>query len=134
MFANKGYHPRLTLNLDNPGVSSAEVNAYVSDLSDLHEYLKDRIFQVLQEHVYYADRGRREVPDWKKGDRVYLNMENIRTWRPAKKFENKWVGPFDILEQVGSHAYRLDLLGDLKQIHNVFHVNRLKPYYPNPFK
>ena len=65
---------------------------------------------------------------------MYLNMENIHTWRPVKKFENKWAGPFDILEQVGSHAYCLDLPGDLKQIHNVFHVDRLKPYYPDPFK
>ena len=31
-FANKGYHPKLTLDLDNPGVSSTEVNAYVADL------------------------------------------------------------------------------------------------------
>ena len=43
-FANKGYHPKLTLDLDNPGVLSMEVNAYVTDLNDLHKYLKDRIF------------------------------------------------------------------------------------------
>jgi hypothetical protein len=61
-------------------------------------------------------------------------MKNIKTKRPTKKFSDKWAGPFAVTEVVGSHAYRLDLPGDLKRIHNVFHVSRLKSHHADPFK
>ncbi|GAW06970.1 Retrotransposable element Tf2 155 kDa protein type 1 [Lentinula edodes] len=51
-----------------------------------------------------------------------------------KKLDHKWTGPYSILSQVGSHAYRLDLPGDLHKIHNVFHVDRLKPHFHDKFK
>ena len=35
---------------------------------------------------------------------------------------------------MGSHAYCLELPGDLQRIHNVFHVDRLKPHFSDPFK
>lgn len=40
----------------------------------------------------------------------------------------KYEGPFPILERVGKAAYRVQLLPKLK-IHNVFHVNMLKPFH-----
>ena len=112
-FANKGYHPKLSINLRDPGVQSAEVNSYTSELQKLHEYLKSQIFQANQEYVEFADRKQLEAPNWKAGDLVYLSMKNIKTKRPTKKFKNKWAGPFAVLEEVGSHAYHLDLPGDL---------------------
>ncbi|GAW04611.1 reverse transcriptase-RNase H-integrase [Lentinula edodes] len=51
-----------------------------------------------------------------------------------KKLDHKWTGPYTILSKVGSHAYRLDLPGDLHKIHNVFHVDRLKPHFHDKFK
>ncbi|XP_038882232.1 uncharacterized protein LOC120073456 [Benincasa hispida] len=50
------------------------------------------------------------------------------------RFENKgklslhFVGPFKILERVGSVAYRLDLPLSLSVIQNIFHVSMLKKY------
>jgi hypothetical protein len=61
-------------------------------------------------------------------------MKNIKTKQPTKKFDNKWAGPFAIIEEIGTHAYRLDLPGDLRRIHNVFHVSRLKSHHSDPFK
>lgn len=48
--------------------------------------------------------------------------------------DHKWTGPYTILDKIGSHAYRLELLGDLQRIHNVFHVDRLKPHHTDPFQ
>ena len=65
---------------------------------------------------------------------VWLDMKNIKTRRPTKKLDRKFTGPYRILRKIGSHAYRLDLPGDLKKIHNVFHVDRLKIHHEDVFK
>ena len=40
------------------------------------------------------------------------------------------MGPFRVIERIGKIAYRLDLKGRFKQVHNVFHVSQLKNYIP----
>ncbi|GAW03787.1 retrotransposon nucleocapsid protein [Lentinula edodes] len=131
-FANKGYHPKLSITLEL--VQGAEVNEYASNLKELHAYLQERIQVANEVYAQYANQKRQEAPDWKEGDHVWLNMENVRTRRPMKKLDHKWTGPYSILSKIGSHAYRLDLPGDLHKIHNVFHVDRLKPHFHDKFK
>ncbi|GJX48463.1 reverse transcriptase domain-containing protein, partial [Tanacetum coccineum] len=41
------------------------------------------------------------------------------------------VGPFKVLEQVESVAYKLKLLQELSRVYNMFHVSNLKKYYPD---
>ncbi|XP_028791314.1 uncharacterized protein LOC114747192 [Neltuma alba] len=41
-------------------------------------------------------------------------------------------GPFEILSQVGPVAYRLTLSPNLSQLHNIFHIFRLKKYHLDP--
>lgn len=42
------------------------------------------------------------------------------------------MGPFEILERVGTLAYRLALPPQLASVHNVFHVSMLRKYVPDP--
>ena len=42
------------------------------------------------------------------------------------KLRTRFVGPFRVLECIGKTAYRLDLKGRFKGIHNVFHVSSLR--------
>ncbi|KAD7117147.1 hypothetical protein E3N88_04415 [Mikania micrantha] len=42
------------------------------------------------------------------------------------KLSPRFVGPFKILERIGSVAYRLELPLELNNIHDVFHVSNLK--------
>ena len=40
-----------------------------------------------------------------------------------KKLRSRFVEPFRVLERVGKTAYRLNLRGRFKDVHNVFHVS-----------
>ncbi|GJZ57202.1 putative reverse transcriptase domain-containing protein [Tanacetum coccineum] len=45
------------------------------------------------------------------------------------KLNPKYVGPFKVLEKVGSVAYKLKLPQELSRVHNTFHVSNLKKCY-----
>ena len=46
------------------------------------------------------------------------------------KLSPRFIGPFEILERVGTFAYRLALLPSMSGIHEVFHVSMLQKYTP----
>ena len=43
-----------------------------------------------------------------------------------------YIGPFEILERVGTVAYWLALPPSLLGVHEVFHVSMLRKYTPDP--
>lgn len=59
------------------------------------------------------------------GNWVYLNQKNIKTTRPCRKLDWKFIGPYRILEKYGKNAYRIDLPATFK-FHDVFHVSLLE--------
>ena len=46
------------------------------------------------------------------------------------KLSPRFIGPFEILERVGTVAYRLALPPSMSGVHEVFHVSMLKKYTP----
>ena len=59
---------------------------------------------------------------------MWLNLKNIRTKRPLKKFDFK-TAKYEVIEVIGSHSYRLNTpLG----IHNVFYSRLLRPVATDP--
>ena len=60
---------------------------------------------------------------------MWLNLKNIITDRPCKKFDWKNV-KYTVLEVISSHNYRLDTPPG---IHNVFHASLLKRAAADPF-
>ena len=47
------------------------------------------------------------------------------------KLSSRFIEPFEILERVGTVAYRLDLPPSMSGVHEVFHVFMLRRYTPN---
>ncbi|GKA10406.1 hypothetical protein Tco_0689839 [Tanacetum coccineum] len=45
------------------------------------------------------------------------------------KLNLRFVGPFKVLEKVGSVTYKLELPQELSRVHNMFHVSNLKKCY-----
>ena len=48
------------------------------------------------------------------------------------KLSPRFIGPFEILERVGTVAYRLALPPSMLGVHEVFHVSMLQRYTPDP--
>ena len=43
----------------------------------------------------------------------------------------RYIGPFEVLERLGTVVYRLALLPSLLGVHTVFHVSMLRKYTPD---
>ena len=48
------------------------------------------------------------------------------------KLSPRFIGPFEMLERVGTVAYRLTLPPSMSGVHEVFHVSMLRRYTPDP--
>ncbi|GJT24214.1 hypothetical protein Tco_0894151 [Tanacetum coccineum] len=66
-----------------------------------------------------------------EADQDFNNMEDDIKVHFGKrgKLNPKYVGPFKVLEKVGSVAYKLELPQELSRVHNTFHVSNLKKCY-----
>ena len=79
-----------------------------------------------------ANRKRRPAPDFTPGQKFWLLRRNMTTTRPSSKLDVRRLGPFPIIEQVGTSAFRLDLPRSM-HIHPVFHVSLLELHVANTF-
>src|SRR5258708_23839940 len=77
-FANKGYHPRLLMNLLALS-SSSEAQCYMADLDQLHSQLKVSIAEAQECYQKAADRQRMPSPAFRIGDRVYVKVKFFHT-------------------------------------------------------
>ena len=69
------------------------------------------------------------------GDLVFLKITPLKASLMSgkgKKLQPRFVGPYKIIQRVGSVAYKLELPPSLSRIHNIFHVSMLKKYHPDP--
>ncbi|XP_021649178.2 uncharacterized protein LOC110641667 [Hevea brasiliensis] len=81
----------------------------------------------------YAALKRKDI-EYEVSDKVFLQ---VSPWKKVLRFGKKgklsprFIGPYEIMECVGSVAYRLALPPQLDKIHNVFHVSMLRRYRSN---
>ncbi|GJR90662.1 putative reverse transcriptase domain-containing protein [Tanacetum coccineum] len=79
----------------------------------------------------YADLKRKPM-EFQVGDKVMLKVspwKGVVRFGKRGKLNPRYVGPFKVLEQVGSVAYKLELPQELSRVHNTFHVSNLKKCY-----
>ncbi|GJY38817.1 putative reverse transcriptase domain-containing protein [Tanacetum coccineum] len=76
----------------------------------------------------YADRRRKPL-EFEVRDKVMLK---VSPWKGVIRFSKRgklnphYIGPFKILDKVGTVAYRLKLPAQLIRVHSTFHVSNLK--------
>ena len=76
----------------------------------------------------YFDKRRKPLK-FSVGDHVYLRVSptrGVQCFGAKGKLAPRYVGPYEIIEECGSMAYRLRLPSRLAAIHNVFHISQLK--------
>ncbi|RVW28572.1 Transposon Ty3-I Gag-Pol polyprotein [Vitis vinifera] len=59
-------------------------------------------------------------------------MKSVMRFGRKGKLSPRFVGPFEILERVGTLAYKVTLPPSLSKVHNVFHVSTLRKYIYDP--
>ncbi|XP_057506530.1 uncharacterized protein LOC130789727 [Actinidia eriantha] len=96
--------------------------------------VKERLKIAQRHRKSYADNQRRDL-EFVVGDRVFLRMppwRGIMRFSKRGKLNPRYVGPYEIVERIGTTAYRLMLLPELSRLHNVFHVSMLWKYVSDP--
>lgn len=93
-------------------------------------------FKLAKELLKHASSDMKKYYNWKtrpewayeKGDQVLLEGTNIHSDWLSKKLDDKWYGPFKVVEKVGKSAYKLKLDPKWWGVHPVFHESLLHPY------
>ena len=97
--------------------------------------IKERLKAAQSRQKSYVDNRRRDL-EFEVGDHVFLKVSPIKSvmrFRRKGKLNPRFMGPFKILERVGTLAYKVALPSSLSKIHNVFHVSTLRKYVFDPF-
>jgi len=93
---------------------------------------KSAIRKAQEDMTQYYNWKRTLAPVYKPGDRVYLDMSDIKTTYPSPKLSHHRLGPFKIECQVGPLAYRLKLPHGMRQLHPVFNIVKLSATPEDP--
>ncbi|GKC31918.1 putative reverse transcriptase domain-containing protein [Tanacetum coccineum] len=96
----------------------AEVGEAQLTSPDLVQETTEKIIQIKQR--IQAVRNRQKS---------YANLKRVVRFGKRGKLNPRYVGPFKVLEKVGSVAYKLELPQELSRVHNTFHVSNLKKCY-----
>ena len=106
----------------------------IRDTSEKVSLIRQRLLMAQSRQKSYADVRRRRL-EFEVGDHVFLKMMPTRGvvgFGKRGKLSPKFIGPFKILERVGTVAYRLALPPSMSSVHEVFHVSMLRKYAPDP--
>ena len=72
--------------------------------------------------------------EFEVSDRVFLKVmpkRGVISFGKRGKLSPRFIGPFKILERIGTIAYRLVLAPSMTGVHEVFHVSMLRKYTPD---
>ncbi|KAA3473474.1 Retrotransposable element Tf2 [Gossypium australe] len=106
----------------------------IKDLEQKVKVIRDSLKAASNCQKSYVDLKRKDI-EFEIGDKVFLK---VSPWKKVLRFGRKgklslrFIGPYVIIECVGSVAYKLRLPSELEKIHNVFHVSMLRRYRSNP--
>jgi len=81
---------------------------FVEKLKKVQEEAEAVLRKAQEEMKRYADRKRKEMEEWKKGDRVMLSTKDlVFKERPVRKLVERYVGPYEIENVVSTNVVKL---------------------------
>ena len=105
-FANKGYHPNLSVH-PKQDLMSVHAQEYSVDLASLHQFLRDEMCLAQECYQGPADSRRIPAPTFEIGSSAFVKAKYFRSTRPSQKLSEKNLGPFEIIARPGSHSHTL---------------------------
>jgi len=101
---------------------------FVERMRRVQEKAEATLRKAQEEMKRQADRERREVEEWKKGEKVMLSTKDlVFKERPAKKLIERYVKPYEIEKVISKNAVKLKLLGSIR-IYLVVNISRMVRY------
>ena len=116
------------------GESSITGPDLIRDTYEKVSLIRQRLLTAQSRQNSYANVRRRPL-EFEVGDHVFLKVMPKRRVVMFGKRGNllpRFIGPFEILERIGSVAYWLALPPSMTGVHEVFHVSMLRKYTPDP--
>jgi len=124
--ANKGYYSQLEFQLDwGPYPDIAE--SYLANLEKIYSRLKKSIVNAQAHYQRWGNKWCLLALRIKIRDQVFVLVKFIRTTQLSRKLSEKYLGPFEVTGQPGTHLYLIRLPEHLRSIHLVFHISQLEP-------
>ena len=106
----------------------------IRDTLEKVSFIRQRLLTAQSLQKNYADVRRRPL-EFEVGDHVFLRVipkREVVRFGKHEKLSPRYIGPFEILERIGTVAYRLTLPPSMLGVHKVLHVSILLRYTPNP--
>ena len=115
------------------GESSITGPDLIRDTSEKVSLIRQRLLTAQSRQKSYAD-VRRQPLEFEVGDHVFLKVmpkRGVVMFDKRGKLSPRFIGPFEILERVGTVSHRLALPPSMSRVHEVFHVSMLRRYTPD---
>ena len=115
------------------GESSITGPDLIRDTSEKVSLIRQCLLTAQSRQKSYADVRRRPL-ELEVGDHVFLKVmlkREVVRFGKRGKLSPRFIGPFKILERVGTIVYRLALPPRMSGFHEVFHVSMLRKYTPD---
>jgi len=131
-FANKGYHPNITVHPERD-IASSRAHDFTIDLDELQSTLKAEISVAQQHYQKSANVQCSSTPDFKVGDKVFVKAQFFQTTQSSKKLSKQYLGPCEIIAQPSTLSFTLYLPESICSVHPIFHMSMLEPATFNTF-
>lgn len=135
-FLTHGYHPNLgeSIRLEETSVRSPRnpveaAQQVINKMKSCIDFAQAAMASAQQRQEQLQNRTRDPAPQYQPGDRVWLDMRNIRVDPARKKKLSERYQQFSVVKAIGRNAYQLDTP---QGIHNVFHTTLLRPVAHDP--
>ena len=115
------------------GESSITGPDLIRDTSEKVSLIRHHLLTTQSHQKSYVDVRRRPL-EFEVGDHVFLKVmpkRGVVRFGKRGKLSSRFIGPFKILERIGTIAYRLALPPSMSGIHEVFHISMLRRYTPD---
>ena len=115
------------------GESSITGPDLIRDTFEKVSLIRQHLLMAQSRKKSYADVRRRPL-EFEVGDHVFLKVmpkRGVVRFGKRGKLSSRFIRPFEILERVGTVAYRLALPSCMSNVHEVFHVSMVRRYTPD---